>query len=143
MLGLWAEANNRIYAGAELVTMQDTENLELRDFPSFIVLDALSGKNRVLNLYSKLLEFNNGVNISKFSKSCAEEYYFDFLYFGNEFFDLGFELVVFDVGCKEAEFIEDRLSIHSLEDKADFEEGGIVVGSIFLWVLMFLWALMY
>lgn len=47
------------------------------------------------------------------------------MYYGNEFFNLGFELIVFDVGWREAEFVEDQVSRLGL-DKADFEDSGIV-----------------
>lgn len=55
LLGLWVDANNRIYAGAEFVTMQDKDNVELQDFSSsFIVIDAHLGKNKVPDLYSEV-----------------------------------------------------------------------------------------
>lgn len=70
--------------------------------------------------------FNKSVNIYTVTKEWVEVYPLYFRYFGNEYCDIGFEIVVFNVGWKDAEFIEDQVPNLSLEDKADFLDGRTV-----------------
>lgn len=102
MLGLLTEAKDLILNDIENATTQYRDPGVWESSSGFIVLEACLWNKGSRDFTSKSPKFNKIVNNSMITKRLTEEYLLGFLYFGNVYCDLRFEIVVLDVGWKGA-----------------------------------------